>query len=231
MLKASNKPAKPVSSSLSSSLKSERPGALIKHLQQLSTQQIIKAQDQKRLLGEQLESLQRKRKEYEQSDLAQRDLILKGIDQELNDCFQAYHSLEVYQPMHSLKQQDEDNLVQDLMELLIWLDEQVSLNNKMSTQQITNCAYMIVESFAGMTLEEVGLCFKQALQGQYGELYRLDTNTVLRWLRKYQQEKAELIRERNEQNHASAKADPTEERMHGPATPDKVDPTSYFRTT
>lgn len=206
-LSQKNKPAKPERSSLSVSLKSEEPGALIKHLQKLSPKRVIDVQHRKRDLQDQLTILDKKEKEYANSELADKDRILNGIAHERQQIQATLQELPAYYKLHTLKQQDEDTLIQDIMELLLWTDEQLSLNNKMSEKQVVNCAYMVAEEFTGMYLEDIGIALKQGISGHFGELYRIDTNTVLNWLRKYRKEKADLIKEQNESRHASSKGD------------------------
>lgn len=190
---------------------------------------MVEARWHKRDLEEHLRILDRKQKQYEESDLADKAEIIQGLSSERGHVLAKIHELPAYYTIRELKEQDEDTLVQDLMELLLWLDEQVSINNKMTQQQVVNCAYMVAEEFAGMCLEEIGIALKQGLNGHFGEIYRLDTNVILNWLRKYHKEKAELIREMNESQHASSKEDSTAERNGGPVQPDKIDPASYFR--
>jgi len=223
-----NKPAKPVRSSLSKPLRSEKPGALIKHLQQVSTKQVVETRWQRQNFEQHLVVLGRKIKEYQDSDLQDKDIICQGLRVERGKVIQDLENLPAYYTLREIKVFDEDGLIQDIMELLLWLDEQLSLNNKMSTAQITNCAYMVAEEFAGICLEEVGIALKQGLNGHFGEIYRLDTNVILNWLRKYRKEKAELIREMNESQHASTKPDSQEERNSRKAEPEKIDPTEFF---
>jgi hypothetical protein len=67
--------------------------------------------------------------------------------------------------------------------------EQFNVKDTFSDIQILDCTLSVMERFWYLRLEEILFTFKQAKLVKYGPVYnRLDTQTILTWLHKYDTE-------------------------------------------
>lgn len=70
-----------------------------------------------------------------------------------------------------------------------------SLNLKwnITDAQIKTIVEDIMDKFPNESIEDFMLCFKKARQGEYGELFRLDSAVVFVWIQRYLDEKYEAL--------------------------------------
>jgi len=72
------------------------------------------------------------------------------------------------------------------MALLTWAAGQFNITNSMTPEQMAHCAQEIVESVHGLNLDDIDLCLRMAVRGEFGTTYnRMDTATVFDWLKQY----------------------------------------------
>ena len=101
----------------------------------------------------------------------------------------------------------EQDLRGDIDLLLIWVDAQFNLKQPLSDAQLDTIPALIMEHCATLRLEEIGLCFKNAILGKYGKNYnRLDTEVIIGWLNQYMKDKNEMAAERRERMYESLKS-------------------------
>lgn len=98
-------------------------------------------------------------------------------------------------------QQGLTNQVRDeVMLLLCWAQDLLNVQNPLTADQLENCATLIVHTYAWLRKEDVAICLRQALAGEYGKLYaKMDVQDVLGWVMRYaetlQQQRAEAAAE------------------------------------
>lgn len=70
-----------------------------------------------------------------------------------------------------------------------------SLNLKwnITDAQIKTIVEDIMDKFPNESIEDFMMCFKKARQGEYGELFRLDSAVVFVWIQRYLDEKYEAL--------------------------------------
>jgi hypothetical protein len=69
----------------------------------------------------------------------------------------------------------------------------------MTPAQVAFCAESIVDTLYGMGPDDLNLCFRMVLCGDFGEIYnRVDQPTIFGWIKKYQAKKAELAMRMND---------------------------------
>jgi len=205
-------------------LQEEGKGSIIKFVQDFSVQKALHHREEKRELQETLEANRRKYLHYKKHRAPYAIYIMQELKRESERIKAQLANLPDYKQMR-----DDEEVAKDVMELILWVTEQLNINKNMSAEQVASCAHMIIEEFPSLYLEELALILKNALAGKYGEIYdRIDTNIMLKWIRAYQKEKSELGKERNESQHASTKPDAQEDRNSRKAEPEKIDPTEFF---
>ena len=81
-----------------------------------------------------------------------------------------------------------------------------NVGKKMSDTQVLMTVAGITRNYYFFNLADIKHCFDRAIMGEYGPLYdRLDTNTILEWLRKYQDERLGVAAFLAEQDHQDRK--------------------------
>lgn len=81
-----------------------------------------------------------------------------------------------------------------------------NVGKKMTDTQILMTVQGITRKYYFLNLADIKHCFDRAIMGEYGPLYdRLDTNTILEWLRKYQEERLGVAAFLAEQQHHDRK--------------------------
>ncbi|WP_443937075.1 hypothetical protein [Pedobacter sp. MW01-1-1] len=112
------------------------------------------------------------------------------------------------QPMGLIHQLHEKECENSLCLLINDLREFFLVENMINTKGILALAPLVIGEFPGLSLEEVTICFAQAKKGYYGEVYnRLDGQIILKWLRLYQAEKVERIKQKQQERHVTSKSD------------------------
>lgn len=73
-----------------------------------------------------------------------------------------------------------------VLALLTWASGQFNITNGMTADQMAYCAQEIVATVHGINLDDIDLCLRMAIRGEFGTTYnRMDTPTVFEWLKKY----------------------------------------------
>lgn len=89
---------------------------------------------------------------------------------------------------------------------LVYLNEMLNLNRPMSPEQIKLCAQQILAEHNNLKFSELSYLFKRIISGEFGEFYEsLSIAKVLTFFRKYEQERLEVVMERQRQQHAQYK--------------------------
>lgn len=98
-------------------------------------------------------------------------------------------------------------LLETSLQLLINdLREFFQVDNMISTKAIINLCPLIIYEYPSLTLEEIAICFAQAKKGHYEQLYnRLDSAIIMGWIKQYNAEKLDRLRESNYVRDAHAK--------------------------
>lgn len=102
--------------------------------------------------------------------------------------------------------ENNDDLIADISTLLLDLDDAFNFNNDLSTEQIEQLAWGIADRFGSLTLEDIALCFSNAKQGKYGEVFRLDVAVVYGFINKYKKDRQVLISDYHQNKHILGKS-------------------------
>lgn len=85
------------------------------------------------------------------------------------------------------------------------LVESVNLDARLNLrpEQITTIAEDLVDAFPVESLEDFVLCFRRAIMGMYGVIYKIDMSVICTWMAAYLEDKYLYV----EQKHNNAKDD------------------------
>jgi hypothetical protein len=83
----------------------------------------------------------------------------------------------------------------------------------MNQDQIVNLTEIILEDYYYMKLDDLKLCFKNAMKGRYGQTYRMDASVILGWLEKYTEERLNEADNVSYENHISTKGESKSETL------------------
>lgn len=116
-------------------------------------------------------------------------------------------SKTVYLPMIAeLRRQNEEELIDTLQLLIIEVAEFYHTSERMTKNQVFETAYLILNQFAGLTIEDVALALHKAKGGEYGIVYnRIDGAVILDWLHKYKDRMQSIGMEREHRKHVQGK--------------------------
>jgi hypothetical protein len=116
-------------------------------------------------------------------------------------------SKTAYLPMLiELRRENEEELLDTLQLMILEIVKFHKTTELMTPAQIFETAFMVMDTFKGLTLEDVALCFYQAKRGQFGEIYnRIDGAVILNWLHGYQDRMRAVGMERELQRHLQSK--------------------------
>ena len=82
------------------------------------------------------------------------------------------------------------------------LASRVNVVRNITEAQIYFTADLIVEKYFQLSIEDLELCFKNALMGKYGKVYdRLDTPIICEWLTVYKEERMEFAEKKQLSTH------------------------------
>lgn len=82
-----------------------------------------------------------------------------------------------------------------------------NVGKTMNAQQVALTADLIIQYYSYFKLEDIKLCFRNAMIGKYGELYdRLDGAIILSWFKKYEMERIDKAIEISENEAKQVKA-------------------------
>lgn len=77
----------------------------------------------------------------------------------------------------------------------------------MNQDQIVQLAEMVIEDYYFLKIDDLKLCFKNAMKGRYGQIFRIDGSIVLSWLEKYQEERFNEADNVSYKQHLSTKGE------------------------
>lgn len=81
------------------------------------------------------------------------------------------------------------------------------VDKAITTEATKITSKLIIDEFPSLSLEEICICFNQAMKGHYGEDYnRLDGTTIMKWLQRYQKEKKERLSQQQYEKRAHYRA-------------------------
>lgn len=94
-----------------------------------------------------------------------------------------------------------------IMGWLVYLNNLLGLNNKMSEEQIELCAQRIVEDYYMMKMSDLTLLFKRIISGDNGKFYeRLSISDVLSFFKDYMDERIETAENISIREHQDSKS-------------------------
>ena len=132
--------------------------------------------------------------------------LIKAVQEDVTR-LQAQLAKTVYLPMLcELRRQNEEELLDTLQIMIIDVVKFYHTTEKMSEPQIFETAFLVMNTFGGLTLEDVALALHKAKAGEYGTVYnRIDGPVILDWLHKYQDKMQATGMERELQRHVQSK--------------------------
>lgn len=83
----------------------------------------------------------------------------------------------------------------------------------MNQDQIVNLTEIILEDYCWLKLDDLKLCFKNAMKGRYGQIYRMDPSIILGWIEKYTEERLNEADNASYENHISTKGESRSETL------------------
>lgn len=201
---------------MSHALRTSDTKLALQKLNGLTINKILDAREVWHDVARELHSKSKWRKELESGEeividgkkILKKDLkeLIKAVQADV-DRLVVKLSKTVYLPMLSeLRRQNEEELI-DLIQLIILdLIKFYHTSEKMSEAQIFETAFLIVNNFPGLTLEDVALAVHKAKSGEYGQIYnRVDGQVILNWLHKYKDKMQAAGMERELQRHVQGK--------------------------
>lgn len=88
-----------------------------------------------------------------------------------------------------LKKHNEMDLELAISSMLEMVSQQFNVKEPLNDDQLLDCTLTIIDEFWMLRPEEILYCFKRAKTGAYGPVYnKLDTMTIITWLRIYYDE-------------------------------------------
>lgn len=90
----------------------------------------------------------------------------------------------------------------------MFLNENLNLVRSMTESQIRIASELIFESYYMLSIEDINLCFRRALKGDYGKVYEgLDIMKIMDWLESYFSERCDIAENESIKTHTRFKAD------------------------
>lgn len=77
----------------------------------------------------------------------------------------------------------------------------------MNQDQIVQLTEIVLEDYYYMKINDLKLCFKNAMKGKYGQVFRIDGAVILSWLEKYQEERFNEADNASYKQHLSTKGE------------------------
>jgi predicted GIY-YIG superfamily endonuclease len=113
----------------------------------------------------------------------------------------------IYLPMLiDLRRENEEELLDTLKLMVADVVRFHKTTDKIDASQATETAFMIMDTFKGLTIEDVALCFYSAKSGKFGEVYnRIDGPVIMNWLHAYQDKLRAVGMEQELKRHIQSK--------------------------
>lgn len=94
-------------------------------------------------------------------------------------------------PMYQLKFKVSQNAIKRQIEFeLSMMAKMFNLNLGLTSYQIGVIADILISEFNYESIQDIQLCFRRAIAGHYGEVFRIDSNVICLWFKKYLEEKS-----------------------------------------
>lgn len=92
-----------------------------------------------------------------------------------------------------------------LASILQKLVDNINVDGRLNLQptQVTHLAEDLVDNFPVESLEDFVLCFRRALSGHYGTIYKVDSSVIFGWMAAYMEDKYMYV----ENEHQNAKVE------------------------
>lgn len=105
-------------------------------------------------------------------------------------------------PLLINQKSSESELIKSIFIIVKRFNDLVNVSKKMNEDQMIALSSDLFERFGGESLDDILLFFKMARNGEFGDLYRLDSIVILSWVPKYLDKKIEAFHENrvNEEN-------------------------------
>lgn len=105
-------------------------------------------------------------------------------------------------PLLINQKNNEKELIKSIFLIVKRFNDLVNVGKKLNEDQMIALSADLFERFGGESLEDIMLFFKMARNGDFGDLYRLDSIVILSWVNKYLDKKTEAFHENriNEEN-------------------------------
>lgn len=96
------------------------------------------------------------------------------------------------------KEKGEQAIMDILISLIARAQNALNIGFKMNPMQIQTAAELILERFYFLRIDELKLCFNNALAGDYGEIYnRIDVAVIMGWLNQYDETRTSVVMSAN----------------------------------
>ena len=130
-------------------------------------------------------------------------ITIKGIAAELK---KQLETLPAVPTLLESAAKDEEEVMRVLQLMIINLQEYYQTSDVLAGAMVEEIALRIILTFAGLTLEDIALCFHQAKSGLLGKVYnRIDGAVIMEWLNIYQTNVQSIGIERNRRMHNQGK--------------------------
>jgi hypothetical protein len=179
----------------------------LKKVSGLTVGKIIEARETWFSIEQDLKSRREMLKEVEKDKKREnRKALIKAFKADI-EAIETKLSKTVYLPLLiELRRDNEAELTDTLQLMIIDVVKFYHTSEKMDQAQIYETAFRISDTFKGLTLEDVALCFYRAKAGEYGTVFnRIDGAVIMDWLHKYQDKMQAIGMEKQLQLHLQSK--------------------------
>lgn len=83
----------------------------------------------------------------------------------------------------------------------------------MNQDQIAQLTELILDDYYYLKIDDLKLCFKNAMKGRYGQVFRMDGSVILSWLEKYTEERFTEADNMSYKEHLSTKGEKTSQTL------------------
>jgi hypothetical protein len=181
----------------------------------LTTSKIETARIEYERLSNELQSLRIFYKAMLMMTLPNKEQIMTNIQALAESIKQAQATVNT-PTLAELKRTNENAVSTQLRVLIGWVRVQLNVHSNLSKDQIAMIAADLLETYKGMTLEEIAISFKNGIQGKYGRNeYAIDIQTIHHWITSYNKELKQYRLEQYEKRVNSEKVNtiPRDERF------------------
>lgn len=77
--------------------------------------------------------------------------------------------------------------------LILKAANRLSVGNNLRQGQADEIAQQIIQDYPLLSLDDINILLLNGTKGKYGEIYRLDISVIYKWIRSYEEEKAEYV--------------------------------------